>query len=281
MLIAIAILLALLGARPLAAQRDTLPAHGYALQVETSDRWLHGRQQPGFTPFRRVRRWIYIDSLPTPSGEDRTLLLTFQAFSGLNATAHLGVAPTGRVLRTDVVWPSPRLSPYQTSADSVRVVHLSGRLDWVTAGAFRDCMRDDWRDDLLIVDLSRMSGVDSAGTGVVLAAAARDFKSKRGPRFARPRGAFREKANQRFGFFFFFDAFFAVFLVFLATFFAFAAFFGATFLATFFAAFLAAFRFFAGFGASTGSGIAGVASVISLMGVSSISSPNVSTNAGR
>ena len=56
---------------------------------------------------------------------------------------------------------------------AVRVVHLAGRLDWATAGTFRDRMRDDWRDDLLIVDLSRMTGVDSAGTGVVLAAAAR------------------------------------------------------------------------------------------------------------
>ncbi|MBV8917266.1 hypothetical protein [Bradyrhizobium sp.] len=106
----------------------------------------------------------------------------------------------------------------------------------------------------------------------------RDFKSERGLRLANLR---KPEANQRFAFFFlavFFGAFFAAFLVFLATFFAFATFFGAIF----FAAFLAAFRFFAGLGASIGSGIAGPASVMSLMGVSSsISSPNVSTNAGR
>jgi anti-anti-sigma factor len=56
---------------------------------------------------------------------------------------------------------------------AVRIVHVSGRLDWVTAPAFRDRMRDEWTDGLVIVDLSSLSGVDSAGTGVVLAAAAR------------------------------------------------------------------------------------------------------------
>jgi anti-anti-sigma factor len=55
----------------------------------------------------------------------------------------------------------------------VRVVRVTGRLDWATASSFRDGMRDEWIDEMLIVDLSRMSGIDSAGTGVVLAAAAR------------------------------------------------------------------------------------------------------------
>jgi anti-anti-sigma factor len=58
-------------------------------------------------------------------------------------------------------------------AGAVRIVRVSGRLDWVTARAFRDRMRDDWTDALLIVDLSRLSAVDSAGTGGVLAAAGR------------------------------------------------------------------------------------------------------------
>jgi anti-anti-sigma factor len=56
---------------------------------------------------------------------------------------------------------------------AVRIVHVSGRLDWLTARMFRDRMRDDWTDALLIVDMSGVSGVDSAGTGVVLAAAGR------------------------------------------------------------------------------------------------------------
>jgi anti-anti-sigma factor len=55
----------------------------------------------------------------------------------------------------------------------VRVVHVTGRLDWATASSFRDRMQNDWTDEMLIVDLSRMSGVDSAQTGVLLAAAAR------------------------------------------------------------------------------------------------------------
>jgi anti-anti-sigma factor len=56
---------------------------------------------------------------------------------------------------------------------TVRVVRVTGRLDWATASAFRDRMRDEWVDGRLIVDLSRMAGVDAAGTGVVVAAVAR------------------------------------------------------------------------------------------------------------
>jgi anti-anti-sigma factor len=56
---------------------------------------------------------------------------------------------------------------------AVRVVHVSGRLDWSGAGSFRDRMRYEWVDGLLILDLRRLSGIDAAGTGVVLAAVAR------------------------------------------------------------------------------------------------------------
>jgi anti-anti-sigma factor len=56
---------------------------------------------------------------------------------------------------------------------AVRVVRVSGQLDWSSAGLFRDRMRDEWVDGMLILNLSRMSGIDSAGTGVVLGAIAR------------------------------------------------------------------------------------------------------------
>jgi anti-anti-sigma factor len=56
---------------------------------------------------------------------------------------------------------------------AVRIVHVSGRLDGVAARTFRDRMRDDWTDGLLIIDLSRVAGMDAAGTGVVLAATGR------------------------------------------------------------------------------------------------------------
>jgi anti-anti-sigma factor len=55
----------------------------------------------------------------------------------------------------------------------VRIVRLTGHLDWATASSFCDRMRDEWIDEMVIVDLSRMSGVDSAGTGAMLAAAGR------------------------------------------------------------------------------------------------------------
>ena len=56
---------------------------------------------------------------------------------------------------------------------TVREVRVTGHLDWASASSFGNRMRDEWVDDMLIVDLSRVSGVDSAGTGAVLAAAGR------------------------------------------------------------------------------------------------------------
>ena len=55
----------------------------------------------------------------------------------------------------------------------VRVVRVTGRLDSPTATSFRDRIRNDWTEEMLIVDLSRLSGLDSPGTGAVLAAAVR------------------------------------------------------------------------------------------------------------
>jgi anti-anti-sigma factor len=57
-------------------------------------------------------------------------------------------------------------------AGLVRVVRVRGRLDGATAGSFQDRMHDEWTDGPLIIDLSG-AGVDSSGTGVVLAAVAR------------------------------------------------------------------------------------------------------------
>lgn len=58
-------------------------------------------------------------------------------------------------------------------AGPVRVIRVRGRLDWATAGAFRDRLRDEWTQGPLIIDLGQASGMDSSGTGVVLAAAIR------------------------------------------------------------------------------------------------------------
>lgn len=47
------------------------------------------------------------------------------------------------------------------------VVHLSGRLDWVTAPALRDQLTSTaWRR--LLLDLTELEGLDSHGTGTVI-----------------------------------------------------------------------------------------------------------------
>jgi anti-anti-sigma factor len=51
------------------------------------------------------------------------------------------------------------------------VVHVNGQLNWATAAQFRDRMRDVHSEPTVIVDLSRTLGMDSAGTGVLLATA--------------------------------------------------------------------------------------------------------------
>jgi anti-anti-sigma factor len=54
----------------------------------------------------------------------------------------------------------------------VCVVHVNGPLDWATAAQFHDRMCDEYTDSKVIVDLSHSARMDSAGTGVLLGAAA-------------------------------------------------------------------------------------------------------------
>ena len=53
---------------------------------------------------------------------------------------------------------------------AVREVGVTGRLDWASASSFRDRIRAEWVEEMLLVDLGHGCGVDSAGTGEVLAA---------------------------------------------------------------------------------------------------------------
>jgi anti-anti-sigma factor len=55
---------------------------------------------------------------------------------------------------------------------AIYVVHVQGHLDWATAAQFRECMRDSYLDATVIIDLSRTVRMDSAGTGVLVSAAA-------------------------------------------------------------------------------------------------------------
>jgi anti-anti-sigma factor len=61
-------------------------------------------------------------------------------------------------------------------AGAVQIIRVRGPLDWATAGSFRDRMRNEWTQGAMIIDLGDASGMDSSGTGVVLAAAVRAQK---------------------------------------------------------------------------------------------------------
>lgn len=53
----------------------------------------------------------------------------------------------------------------------VRVVTVSGCLDWSTVGTFRDLLQDECTDPAIVVDLGQTEHVDSAGNGALVAAA--------------------------------------------------------------------------------------------------------------
>jgi anti-anti-sigma factor len=53
-----------------------------------------------------------------------------------------------------------------------RLIRVIGRMDRVTAGQFRDLMRDECMEPALVVDLGATEGMDAAGVGVLLAATA-------------------------------------------------------------------------------------------------------------
>ena len=66
--------LALMQAAPVAAQSASAP--GYAFEITSTDRWLHARQSPAFTPWSDadIPRWLRVDSvLPGPSSGTRAL----------------------------------------------------------------------------------------------------------------------------------------------------------------------------------------------------------------
>lgn len=56
---------------------------------------------------------------------------------------------------------------------SVRVVRVIGCLDWTTADEFRDLLRDECTDAMVVIDLAATTRMDSTGTGDILSAAAR------------------------------------------------------------------------------------------------------------
>lgn len=91
-------LLLLLIPLPLAAQHPPPENRGWSYEIEWSQRWLHGREQPRFTPFSSGRRWLMIHSASiNPESRASSFHLVVNGFSGLDPQASVRVAPDGAV----------------------------------------------------------------------------------------------------------------------------------------------------------------------------------------
>src|SRR5436305_9069588 len=85
-------------ASPAAAQVTGQSPQFRAIEVHTHERRLDGRQNPRFTPYSDVDRWLIVDSVHAGGATGmRTVFSTIDEHSGSRATAVL--APNGRVVR--------------------------------------------------------------------------------------------------------------------------------------------------------------------------------------
>src|SRR5215213_2353463 len=62
--------------RWLPAQGRVAPPIEIAVEEQTRDRWMHGRQRPRFTRFVSARTWLLADSLRANGGGEQRLYLT-------------------------------------------------------------------------------------------------------------------------------------------------------------------------------------------------------------
>ena len=69
----------------------------HAVEIQTRERWLVGRQQGRFTPFDESRRWVFIDS-ERPAGTGRRLFVTIDERDG-DGRAQITTDRAGRVVR--------------------------------------------------------------------------------------------------------------------------------------------------------------------------------------
>jgi hypothetical protein len=69
----------------------------WAVEEQVSERWLHERQQPRFTPRRESDEWVFVDSV-RPAGAGQRIWLAI-ARNARPETAVIDVAPDGHVAR--------------------------------------------------------------------------------------------------------------------------------------------------------------------------------------
>jgi hypothetical protein len=73
----------------------------WALEQQTREQWMHGREHPRFTPFRLDRHWVIVDSIRDEAAS-RRLYLTLGRYASGRDSARIVVGPTGHVVSLDV-----------------------------------------------------------------------------------------------------------------------------------------------------------------------------------
>lgn len=96
------VLLALLAPGPVAAQEPSSDLAGWSVEVETRQRWLHGREQPRFRPFAPERRWLVIDSAGAGLRQGWAFELVLDVSGGRDARARVRASPSGGAADIDV-----------------------------------------------------------------------------------------------------------------------------------------------------------------------------------
>jgi hypothetical protein len=74
------------------------PAAQWFMELQTSDRWMHGRQQARFSPFARSQTWLLVDSI-RGDPERRRIHLTLGRFASGRDSAVIEHDLNGRILR--------------------------------------------------------------------------------------------------------------------------------------------------------------------------------------
>ena len=85
---------------PVTLPRPTLSAE-WAVEQQVRERWLHGRQQPRFTPFIDSRQWVIVDSIRDAASARRFYLTLTRSADGRDS-ALIVLDRAGRVARLDV-----------------------------------------------------------------------------------------------------------------------------------------------------------------------------------
>jgi hypothetical protein len=73
----------------------------WALEQQTAQRWMHGRQRPRFTPLRSDRRWIVVDSIRAGAPGRRIHLTLGRTVHGRDS-ALIAVGPSGHAVSLEV-----------------------------------------------------------------------------------------------------------------------------------------------------------------------------------